>query len=57
MNGIFCEKEICVNYKSGFCNLKAPEKYDNACLDFEDIAEALRLKIVFKKGSLYMPDE
>ena len=57
MKGVLCEKEICVNYKKGFCKLKDPEKYDNVCLDFEDIADALRLKIIFKKGSLYMPDE
>lgn len=57
MSGIGCIKETCVNYKNGLCILKDPEKYGDACLDFEDIADALRLKIVFKKGSLSMRDD
>lgn len=57
MSGIGCIKETCVNFKNGLCILKDPEKYGDACLDYEDIADALRLKIVFKKGSLSMRDD
>ena len=47
-----CKKTNCVNYKNGFCTQKNPEKYDDSCLDFEDIAKSFRLKIGFKKGTL-----
>ena len=52
-----CQKTICVNYKNGFCTQKNPETYDDTCLDYEDIAKSLRLKIRFKKGTLAMEKE
>ena len=57
MKSVLCEKKVCVNYKHGFCSLKDLKKYNDACLDYEDVADALRLRIVFKKGSLNMGNE
>ena len=57
MNYLPCHKTICVNHKDGFCTQKNPEKYDDVCLDYEDIVKSFRLKIGFKKGKLTIGKE
>jgi hypothetical protein len=47
-----CDKKSCINYKEGFCSLADPEKVGDACLDFEDTADFLRLKADAIKGTL-----
>ena len=48
----FLSQKTCINYKEGRCSLTSPEKVDNACLDFEDTADFLRLKADAVKGTL-----
>ena len=57
MNHIQCEMKNCVNYKNGYCTQKNPEKYEDSCLDFEDLAKSFRSKIIFKKGKLRIGKE
>jgi hypothetical protein len=57
MNRSPCEKTNCVNYKNGFCTQKNPEKYDDSCIDYEDLAKSFRSKIRFKKGTLAIGKE
>ena len=57
MNHIQCEMKNCVNFKKGYCTQKNPEKYEDSCLDFEDLAKSFRSKIRFKKGSLRIGKE
>ena len=57
MNRSPCEKTNCVYYKSGFCTQKNPEKYDDSCLDYEDLAKSFRSKIRFKNGTLTIGKE
>lgn len=57
MTRIQCEKKKCVNHKNGFCTQKNPEKYDESCLDYEDLAKSFRSKIRFKKGTLTIGKE
>jgi len=48
----FCEKKDCANYKKGRCTLKNPEKNKEFCLHYEEIMDALRLKVNVFKGKL-----
>jgi len=57
MNRSPCEKTNCVYYKNRFCTQKNPEKYDDSCLDYEDLAKSFRSKIRFKKGTLTIGKE
>ena len=57
MNRSPCEKTNCVYYTNGFCTQKNPEKYDDSCLDYEDLAKSFRSKIRFKKGTLTIGKE
>ena len=52
LSQISCDKKTCINYKEGHCSLTNPEKVGNACLDFEDAMDALRLKADAIKGTL-----
>jgi hypothetical protein len=47
-----CEHSSCINWKEGRCTLKDPEKAGDACLDYEDAMDALRLKADALKGTL-----
>ncbi len=47
-----CDRSNCINWKNGRCNLKNPEKEGEACLDFEDAMEFLRLRADPIRGSL-----
>jgi hypothetical protein len=48
----FCETKNCIHWIDGRCSLKTPEKATNACLDFEDTMDFLRLKADAIKGTL-----
>jgi len=48
----FCERKNCINWKEGLCSLKRPEKSGEACLDFEDAMDFLRLKADAIRGTL-----
>lgn len=47
-----CERASCINFKSGRCALKEPEKNGDFCLDYEDAMDALRLRADAIKGTL-----
>ncbi len=47
-----CNRKNCINWKEEHCSLKNPEKYEAACLEFEDAQDALRLKADAIKGQL-----
>jgi len=47
-----CERKNCINWKKGRCALKDLEKNGDACLNYEDAMDALRLKADALKGSL-----
>ncbi len=47
-----CKMKNCVNYDKGRCARKNPEKYDDACLHFEDVMDSLRLKANSLEGTL-----
>jgi hypothetical protein len=47
-----CDRTNCINWKSGRCTLKDPEKEGDNCLNFEDAMDFLRLKADAIKGSL-----
>jgi len=47
-----CDRTNCINWKSGRCTLKDPEKEGDTCLNFEDAMDFLRLKADAIKGSL-----
>jgi len=49
---VSCDKKNCINWKEGFCSLSNPEKVGEACLEFEDSMDALRLKADAIKGTL-----
>lgn len=40
-----CDRESCVNNRYGYCTLKNPEREGNHCLHYEDIMNALQLKV------------
>ena len=50
--GYPCDKKTCINYKDGYCTLSNPEKFGDACLDFEDAMDFLRLKADAVRGTL-----
>ena len=52
-----CEMENCVNYKNGYCTQKNPEKYEDSCLNYEDLTKSFRSKVRFKKGILGIREE
>ena len=49
---IACDREFCVNYRDGYCILKSPEREGDRCLHYEDVMNALRLKVNPFKGTL-----
>jgi hypothetical protein len=48
----FCETKNCIHSMAGRCSLKTPEKTADACLDFEDSMDFLRLKADAIRGTL-----
>jgi len=52
LSKVSCDKKTCINYKEGHCSLTNPEKASDACLDFEDTTDFLRLKADAIKGTL-----
>jgi hypothetical protein len=42
----------CINWKDEHCSLAIPEKDGDACLDFEDAMDFLRLRADAVKGML-----
>ena len=52
LSQISCNKKNCTNWKRGHCSLTNPEKDGNACLDFEDAMDILRLRADAIKGTL-----
>jgi hypothetical protein len=47
-----CERANCINWNNGYCTLKDPEKNQDACLDYEDSMDCLRLRADAVKGTL-----
>jgi len=47
-----CNRKDCINWKEGYCSLKSPEKNGDACLDYEDAMDFLRLKADAVRGTL-----
>jgi hypothetical protein len=52
MGYFLCDKKNCINWEDGHCTIKNPEKIQDACLNFEDAMDYLRLKADAVKGSL-----
>jgi hypothetical protein len=52
LSPISCDKKTYINWKDGNCSLTNSEKVDDACLDFEDAMDFLRLKADALKGTL-----
>jgi hypothetical protein len=47
-----CERTNCINWNNGHCTLKDPERTQDACLDYEDAMDCLRLRADAVKGTL-----
>ena len=47
-----CYRTDCINWKNGRCSIKDPEKYQKACLHYDDTLDNLRLKADAIKGTL-----
>jgi len=47
-----CDRDSCVNKRDGYCALKNPEREGDRYLHYEDIMNALRLKVSVFKGTL-----
>ena len=52
MDHPLCDRLNCINWKSGSCALKDPEKEGESCLNYEDAMDSLRLKADAIKGTL-----
>jgi hypothetical protein len=52
LSPFLCDKRTCINYKEGYCSLSNPEKFNGACLDFEDAIDFVRLKADAVRGTL-----
>ena len=49
---VACDRESCVNNRDSYCALKNPVREGDHCLHYDNVIDALRLKVNVFKGNL-----